>query len=101
VQVNPPINVTGCVSSDSFLLQQDLLNSISWSAPLVGSNPVSYQLYQDADLSQLIAIVSATGTLSYIAHNRKPNTTYSYYIVSVDQNGDHSIPVEITITRPC
>ncbi len=101
VQVNPPTNVTGCSSGNSFIFQQDALNTLTWSAPLIGSSPVSYEIYQDADLTQLIAIVSAAGPLTYTVHNRNVNGTYTYYIVSVDQNGDRSTAAQVTVTQPC
>jgi hypothetical protein len=35
--------------------------------------------------------------LSFADHNRLPNIVYTYYVVSIDANGNSSIPVSVII----
>jgi YVTN family beta-propeller protein len=99
--ISPPASVSGCKRQDSFLLQTDYINNISWTAPTSGSSPVTYKIYRDAGLMQPVATVSASGSLQYHDHNRNPNDVYSYYIVSVDANGNVSIANSVTVTQSC
>jgi hypothetical protein len=63
--------------------------------------PVSYKIYRDAGLTELIATIPATGSLRYADQNRQQNVIYTYYLVSVDQYGDVSNPVEVIVTQKC
>jgi hypothetical protein len=83
-----------------FLLQTDYINNITWTAPTAGS-PAAYAIYRDATLTQLVAIVPASGPLQYYDHGRNPNVTDSYYIVSVDANGNQSTANSVTVTQNC
>jgi hypothetical protein len=84
-----------------FLLQTDYINNITWTAPTTGTTPAAYAIYRDATLTQLVSIVPANGPLQYYDHDRNPNVTYTYYIVSVDANGNQSAPVSVTVTQNC
>jgi YVTN family beta-propeller protein len=95
-----PVNFTGCKRKDIFLTQIDNYNYLTWSAPTIGT-PVSYQIYRDAALTQLIATVSASGILQYNDHNRNPHVNYTYYIVAVDSLGNTSLPAFTTVTEYC
>lgn len=97
----PPTSFTGCKSQDVFLLQKDLVNILSWNSPSGGTPPVSYNIYSNTGLTQLVATVSASGPLKYIDHNRVANSTYSYYIVSVDAQSDVSQSVGVTVNKSC
>ena len=97
----PPTNASGCQSSDTFLLQQDLVNILTWSAPTSGTAPVSYKIYRDAGLTNLVATVPATSVLKFVDHNRVANVTYTYYIVSVDAQADVSTAVEVVVNSAC
>jgi YVTN family beta-propeller protein len=99
--IGPPSNFTGCKSQDVFLFQEDLVNILSWNSPSGGTAPVSYKIYSNTGLTQLVATVSASGPLQYIDHNRAPNTPYSYYIVSVDAQSDVSSSVGVTVNQNC
>ena len=57
--------------------------------------------YRDPALTQWVATVSASGPLQYYDHDRQPNQIYSYYIVSVDSNGNTSTANSVTVTSPC
>ena len=56
-----------------------------------------YRIYRDAALTDLASTVSANGPLQFEDHRRKKNTTYTYYIVSEEQNGSQSVPSIITV----
>ena len=96
----PPSSVSGCKTKNVFLLQTDYINNITWTAPTSGS-PAAYAIYRDPMLTQLVAIVPASGPLQYYDHGRNPSVTYSYYIVSVDASGNQSAPVSVTVTQNC
>jgi YVTN family beta-propeller protein len=97
----PPSSVSGCKTQNRFLLQTDYINNITWTAPATGTTPAAYAIYRDATLTQLVAIVPASEPLQYYDHDRNPNVTDSYYIVSVDANGNQSAPVSVTVTQNC
>ncbi len=101
ISILPPASVNGCKTQNRFLLQTDYINNITWTAPASGSSPVAYKIYRDAGLTQLVATVSASGSLQYYDHNRNPNDVYSYYIVSVDGNGNVSTAKSVTVTQSC
>ena len=94
------ISGQGCKLEDTFLFQQDLINQLTWS--VTGpSLPVSYQIYRDAQLTNLIASISPTGPLQYFDHNQMPNATGIYYLVGTNSVGTSSNPIQITVTQDC
>ncbi len=95
-----PVNFSGCKRKNSFLTSVDNYNHLTWFASSAGT-PVSYQIYRDAALTQLVATVPVSGILQYDDHNRNPNINYTYYIVAVDGSGDVSEPVITTVTQSC
>jgi fibronectin type 3 domain-containing protein len=82
-------------------LQTDYINKITWTAPEYGEAPVSYNIYRDPALTELVATIPASGTLQYYDHNRQPNVVYSYYITSVDSSGNQSTAASATVTNLC
>ncbi len=101
ISILPPASINGCKMQNRFLLQTDYINNITWTAPASGSSPVAYKIYRNAGLTQLVATVSASGSLQYYDHNRNPNDVYNYYIVSVDVNGNVSTANSVTVTQSC
>ena len=99
--INPPASVTGCKTQNVFLLQTELINKITWTPPTTGNTPVQYKIYRDAALTEPVATVPAAGSLEYYDHNRQPNIIDSYYIISIDANGNRSIPSSVTVTTSC
>lgn len=94
------INATGCQVNDVFLLEEDLVNKLSWrvTGP---SLPVAYDIYRDQELSEFVARISANQPLQFFDRNRTPGVTYTYYLVGVNQVGTNSVPVAITVTQSC
>lgn len=93
--VQPIEHLHGYQTLDCFSSQLDVTNVMSWKAPKTGPVPVSYNVYADAELSQLLASVSSHDTLTYKAHHLEKHATYSYYIVSMDSLGNRSSAVGI------
>lgn len=92
------ITAQGQALQNIFLTQKELVNQLTWSAS-GPSLPISYSIYHDAALTNLIATIPATTPLIYLDHDRQPNTTYTYYIVGTNAAGTTSIPVVVTITQ--
>lgn len=90
----------GCRTHNIYFLQEDLIDTLTWSATGI-SLPVSYALYADAQLTDLIAELPATQPLQYLVHNRAPGATYTYYLVGTNAAGTTSDPVAITVTQSC
>jgi YVTN family beta-propeller protein len=90
----------GCKTQNLFLMQRDLINKLTWSAS-GPSLPVSYSMYRDAALTDLVAIVPATGPLQFFDHNRLPNMVYTYYLIGTNVVGTISDPLVITVTENC
>lgn len=98
----PSFNIVGqgCKILNVSLTQVDLINRLTWS---VGgtSLPVSYSIYRDAGLTDLVAIVPATGPLQFLDRNRAPNVVYTYYLLGTNATGTTSNPITITVTQNC
>lgn len=73
---------------------------ILWKAPLTGEIPAAFQIYDDASLTQLVATVknnfqgSVQHEFIYVDKRNLCNFTNVYYIVSLDQNGNQSLPAK-------
>lgn len=92
------VNGLAIQADDKIIQEMELLNCITWTAPITGIAPVSYRVYRDVALTQRIAMVPASGPLLYCDQNRQKGVTYTYYIVSVDAENNVSTPVSATIT---
>lgn len=90
----------GCKIENRFLTQKDLINKITWQVSGT-SLPVSYAIYRDAELTDLAGTILATEPLLFLDHNRKPDLTYTYYLVGTNAVGTTSDPVVITVTQNC
>ena len=101
IGVHTPTLFTGCKGKNIFLTQTEHYNNLTWSAPAGGSTPVSYAIYSDAALTQLVAIVPASGPLQYVVNNTNQNLDYTYYLVAVDASGNISSPAVTTVTQFC
>lgn len=101
VNVNPPRQVHGEQFKNRFVSQTDIFNKITWKSPSSGNVPVSYKIYDDASLTELLAVVTAKNHsqhhFKYAQHNCVKGKTYTYYILSVDAQGGVSSPVEVVV----
>lgn len=100
VPVLPPTNLKGFHVCNRFLTQIDFVNILTWQPP-TNKNVVEYRIYRDPHLTQLIATVSANHKLEFKDYNRKKGVNYTYYVVSVDDLGNISSAVSVTITSSC
>lgn len=101
VPIQPPANTQGCQIKDGFATQTIIINRITWSAPRSGPVPVSYYIFENAELTKLVAIIPANQKLEFLIPNRCEKTIYTYYIISVDQNNNFSSPKSIIIRNKC
>lgn len=91
-----PTHLRGRQVKNEFATQTDRVNIIRWSPPAKGDEPVSYQIYRDQDLKDLVATIPANEELEFNDHNRKKRP-YTYYIVSVNRFGHHSTPERVVV----
>jgi YVTN family beta-propeller protein len=95
------LSVQACKTRNIFLTQEDLINKLTISSS-GASLPVSYSIYRDAALTDLVATIPATQPSAvYLDHNRQPDVTYTYYIVGINDMGTSSSPVTVTVTQNC
>lgn len=100
--IDQPLNFVGCKLLNRFLLQAEYIDHLTWSAPTTGVAPASYKIYSDTALTKLIATVPATTTpLQYDVHNQSPSAQNTYYIVSVDSDGNPSGYASTTVSSFC
>ena len=97
------ITAQGCKSANVFFLQTDFINNLTWQVSGT-SLPVSYSIYRDAGLTDLVVTIPASlnaTSFSYADHNTNPNLVYTYYIVGTNSAGTISNPVAVTVTQNC
>jgi|GEM_PF-1316660 hypothetical protein len=94
---NPPIDVQGCAMP----LLNDYTIVLTWDPPAYDPSPVpapfQYNIYSDPALTTLIGIVPATDPLTFSISSLDPTQTYTFYIATVDQLGDQSTSVSVTV----
>ncbi|MBP6870289.1 YncE family protein [Candidatus Babeliales bacterium] len=106
IAILPPTNLVGRSMQNSFLSQINLINAIGFDAPESGTVPVAYKIYKNSSLSAAacIGIVSVPtvlpleSTFVFLDGHKQYSTTYTYYVTSVDAEGNESEPVSISIT---
>lgn len=94
--VYPPSELTG-YKMNMFHKHKSIINILNWKPPTAGSIPIEYRIYRDQEQTRLIAIVPGNQKLQFADHNRKKGKTYTYWIVSVDDRGNVSVPAIVTI----
>lgn len=92
------LEARGFTLQNIFLMQKDLINKLKWRASGT-SLPVSYTLYRDAGLTDIIATIPANRPLRFLDHNRRPGTIYTYYLVGTNGVGTTSEPVVIKVKQ--
>lgn len=91
-----PINPGGFQTKNKFLTQTDIINVIRWSPPADASTVVAYIIYRDAALTDVAGEV-LPNQFKFRDHNRTEGVIYTYYIVSLLNNGNRSDPTVITV----
>ncbi len=94
---SPSIFLSGSASSNTFLTQTELFNEITWCSEDL-SQFAEYRIYRDVAHKDQIGTVLAGAPLKFKDHNRRPNTTYSYFIVGFNQSGVSIAEASISIT---
>lgn len=96
------INVKGCKLKKHCVDGDDeYVNKLSWKAKGT-SLPVSYALFRDAQLNDLIATFpAASRSMKYFDHVQQKQHKYTYYLVGTNAVGTSSVPVEIVVKRKC
>lgn len=80
---------------DKFATQTDYVNVLSWDPPTIRIVPVAYEIYSDADLTNLIAIVNSGTYVEF--HNQIKNRRVVYYVVSIGPLGERSMPLVVVL----
>jgi hypothetical protein len=97
---SPPLNLKGVQKWNRFATQAELVNIITWEAPLETEQPVtSYYIYSDAKLTNLIGYVPADEPLIFEDHNVSKNRTYAYYITARGANSLNSAASRVVVRR--
>lgn len=78
-----------------FVGQKYLANKITWTVSGT-SLPISYSIYRDIQLTDLVGTVLATQPFVFFDTNINPNINYNYFIVGTNKVGTSSIPVHVT-----
>ncbi len=94
----PASHLVGFQTKHQSPFRINIINVLEWDAPLLGSEPVSYKIFRDSALTDLLATVPGTAPLHYYDQNRASGVNYTYYLVSVSSDGTYSAPVSVTVT---
>lgn len=89
----PPQNFQVKQIKNEFLLQTDYVNVLTWS-PSPDSQVKSYYLYRNGTL---LAVIQADRPLKYQDHHRNKKGRGVYFLTSVNNNGDQSSPLTLTL----
>lgn len=97
IELSPPIELVGFQKVCKFATQTCIINVVCWQRPLSGLEPVSYRIYRNRELTDLVAIIDSHKPLRFMDQKRKKMKSETYYIVSVSEQGTLSLPSIITI----
>ena len=97
--VSAPANLQGVALRNTFLMQTEFVNKITWQAPGLPL-PVTYSIYRDAELTDLAATVPATEPLMF-CERVLPDSRHSYYVVGTDGVGVVSPAAVVVVTQSC
>ena len=88
-----PQEFYGCQVINKYLNFNEIVNILTWKPPQNDFTVVSYEIYPNAALTDLVGKVKNRCPYRFEDGNRKKNKTYTYYIVSVNSEGLKSPPV--------
>lgn len=94
------ISAQGCRTRNVYLRGTDYINRITLSAT-GDALPVSYSVYRDEDLIDLIGTIPASQQAVFYDHNTNPNSTYTYYVIGTNAYGTTSAPIAVTVNQNC
>jgi hypothetical protein len=98
----PTVPITATSGQNRSVLQKELFNVITWTAPTgVPWTPVLYLLYRDAGLTELVGSVPASGPLLIVDHNVQCGIPYTYYLVAIDTLSVPHLLGNATVTASC
>jgi YVTN family beta-propeller protein len=86
VNPSPPRNFRGYQAVNKFLNHTVIVNILTWEASLT-EGVLSYRIYRNAQLTDLVAEIPAAQPLIFEDCNRKKNRAYTYYIVAISPDG--------------
>jgi hypothetical protein len=90
----PPVNLTGSVLINSFLLQEDRIHKLEWG-PTSSTESEGYRVYRNGVLIANVAL--NTAPLVYEDHNTSASIPDIYEVTSVNTNGSESSAGTITL----
>jgi hypothetical protein len=88
----PPTNLEGSAIRNRFAVQSHVIHTLSWTAS--ESDDVYYKIYADEALTCLVGTTSDT---SFTLKNVDPGAPLAYYVVAVDDSGNMSEAVSLTL----
>lgn len=80
-------NFCVCQVKSEFLNANYRANVLTWLPPGSGATPTSYQIYRDANLTDLIATIPGCGPFTYTDPKCKKGKCYTYYLVCLNDQG--------------
>lgn len=90
----------GCHTTNRFLTRIQPVDKITWS--VTGTSlPVSYSLYADEELTDLIGTVPAQQPHQFFVRDVDPTRPNIYYLVGTNKAGTMSAPLEVRVTNQC
>ena len=89
-----PGNLQCCQKKTGFPTQATLTQCFSWDSV---EGAVEYKVYQDKDLTELLAVIKSTENLCYCQCDIESRVFTTYFVVAVDSEGRQSFPASITI----
>lgn len=92
----PPTNLVANLLRNKFLTQERFSQVITWS-PSPTPNVVSYEIYSNAALTNLLGTVSGSGPYQFVVNAVNPKAESTYYVVAVNSLGIKSAPAVIVV----
>ncbi len=96
--VQSPASIALTTGSIAYTNYTNYINKITWTAPDNGNLVAAYRIYKNSGLTDLLATISADNELTCYDNFLNHSTSYTYYIVSVDLDGNVSTPISASIT---
>lgn len=91
--------LAACQKKNAFLFKTDRFNIITITPPVGGPHIVSFSIFRDPGLTQLVTKISTNGSssLQFCEHGRKKGQCCTYFVVATDTFGDKTEPISITV----